>query len=89
MSDDDFIANMRRYENQYDPWTQLTVFGSVGANNAGRIAEGQARKVNENYHIMTFQIVSSNGLCHVILSFEFLSVLHYRVHAHRRSLRGS
>ena len=79
MSDDDFIANMRRYENQYDSWTQLTVFGSVGANNAGRIAKGQARKVNENYHILTFQIVSSNGLRHVILSFEFLSILNYRL----------
>ena len=84
MSDDDFIANMRRYENQYDPWTQLTVLGRVGANNAGRNAEGQARKVNENYHIMTFQIVSSNGLRQLILSFEFLSVLNDRLHMHRR-----
>ena len=58
MSDNDFRANMRRYENQYDSWTQLIVFGRVGANNAGRNAEAQARKVNENYHIMTFQIVS-------------------------------
>ena len=54
MSDDDFKANMRRFQDPSDPWTQLTVFGRVGANNAGRNAEGQARKVNENYHIMTF-----------------------------------
>ena len=32
-------------------------FGGVGANNVGRNAEGQVRKVNENFHIMTFQIV--------------------------------
>ena len=68
-SDDAFLADMRRYENQYDSWTQLIVFGGVGANNAGRKAEGQVRKVNENFHIMTFQIVSSNGLRQVILSF--------------------
>ena len=89
MSDDDFVANMRRFEDPSDAWTRLNVFGSVGANNAGRIAKGQARKVNENYLILTFQIVSSNGLRHVILSFEFLSVLNYRLHAHRRRARQS
>jgi hypothetical protein len=53
MSDDDFIANMHWFQ---DPiaWTWLTVFGSVGVNNAGRNVEGQARKVNENYYILTF-----------------------------------
>ena len=84
MSDAGFKANMRRFDDQSDTWTRLTVFGIVGANNAGRNAEGQARKVNENYHIMTFQIVPSNGLRHVILSFEFLSVLNDRLHMHRR-----
>jgi hypothetical protein len=89
MSDAGFKANVRRFDDQSDTWTRLTVFGIVGANNAGRHAEGQARKVNENYHIMTFQIVSSNGLRHVILSFEFLSVLNDRLHAHRRRARQS
>ena len=28
MSDDDFMANMRRFENPIDAWTRLTVFGS-------------------------------------------------------------
>ena len=88
-SDTDFIANMRRYENQCDSWTQLLVFGGIGANNAGRNAEGQVRKVNENFHIMTFQIVSSNRLRQVIVSFEFLSVLNDRLHAHRRRARQS
>ena len=69
MSDAGFKANMRRFDDQSDTWTRLTVFGGVGANNAGRNAEGQVRKVNENFHIMTFQIVSSNGLRQVILSF--------------------
>ncbi len=69
MCDSDFRANMRRFDDQYDTWTRLTIFGGVGANNAGRNAEGQVRKVNENFHIMTFQIVSSNGLRQAILSF--------------------
>ena len=69
MSDAGFKANMRRFDDQSDTWTRLTIFGGVGANNAGRNAEGQVRKVNENFHIMTFQIVSSNGLRQVILSF--------------------
>ena len=89
MSDDDFIAKMRRYQDPIDAWTRLAVFGGIGANNAGRNAEGQVRKVNENFHIMTFQIVSSNGLRQVIVSFEFLSVLNYRLHAHRRRARQS
>ena len=93
VSDCDFKANMRRFQDPSDPWTRLTVFGRVGANNAGRIvrrnAEGQARKVNENYHIMTFQIVSSNGLRHVILSLQFLSVFNDRLHTHRRRARQS
>jgi hypothetical protein len=54
-SDNAFLAYKRRYENQYDSWTQLTVFGGVGANNAGRIAEGEVRKVNENFHIIIFR----------------------------------
>ena len=89
MSDAGFKANMRRFDDQSDTWTRLTIFGGVGANNAGRNAEGQVRKVNENFHIMTFQIVSSNGLRQVIVSFEFLSVLNYRLHAHRRRARQS
>ena len=89
MSDAGFKANKVRFDDQSDTWTRLTIFGGVGANNAGRNAEGQVRKVNENFHIMTFQIVSSNGLRQVIVSFEFLSVLNYRLHAHRRCARQS
>ena len=55
MSDAGFKANMRRFDDQSDTWTRLTVFGIVGANNAGRIAEGQVRKVNENFHIIIFR----------------------------------
>ena len=68
-SNHEYLANMRRFNDPTDSITQLMVFGRVGANNAERTAEGQVRKVNENYHIMTFQIVSSNGLRQVILSF--------------------
>ena len=55
MSDAGFKANVRRFHDQSDTWTRLTVFGIVGANNAGRIAEGQVRKVNENFHIIIFR----------------------------------
>ena len=89
MSDAGFKANMRRFDDQSDTWTRLPIFGEVGANNAGRNAEGQVRKVNENFHIMSFQIVSSNGLRQVIVSFEFLSVLNDLSHAHRRRSRQS
>lgn len=52
MSDPDFLTNMRRFEDPNDAWTQLMVFGGVGANNAGRLAERQARRVGcliQNY----------------------------------------
>jgi hypothetical protein len=53
-SDHDFKANMQRFEDPNDAWTRLMVFGGVGANNAGRSAAGQARKVGcliENFLI--------------------------------------
>ncbi len=49
MSDDEYRTNMRRYNNPTDSMTQLTVFRIVRANNAGRSAEEQTGKVNENY----------------------------------------
>ncbi len=49
-SNHEYLANMR-FKDPTDSMTQLIVYGSVGANNAGRTAEGQAllRKVNEIY----------------------------------------
>ena len=51
-SDDEYQTNMRKFNDPNDSMTRLMVFGNVGANNAGRVAEGQARKVRcliENY----------------------------------------
>ena len=44
-SDDEYMSNMRRFEDPDDQWTRLLVFGSIGANNVGRAAEKAARKV--------------------------------------------
>ena len=44
-SDDEYMSNMRRFEDPNDAWTRLLVFGSIGANNVGRAAEKAARKV--------------------------------------------
>ena len=45
-SDDEYITNMRRFNDPTDSMTRLMEFGSVGANNARRSAEGRARKVS-------------------------------------------
>ncbi len=76
-SNNDFMTNMRRFNDPTDLMTQLMVFGRVGANNAGRNAEGQARKVNESNHILTFKIVSSNGLRRCAMLFFLLNYFPY------------
>ena len=44
-SDDEYMSNMRRFQDPDDAWTRLLVYGSIGANNVGRAAEKAARKV--------------------------------------------
>ncbi len=44
-SDDEYMSNMRRFEDPNDAWTRLLVFESIGANNVGRAAEKATRKV--------------------------------------------
>lgn len=44
-SDNEYMSNMRRFEDPNDEWTRLVVYGSIGANNVGRTAEKAARKV--------------------------------------------
>ena len=44
-SDDEYMSNMRRFEDPDDQWTRLLVSGSIGANNVGRAAEKAARMV--------------------------------------------
>jgi hypothetical protein len=44
-SDDEYMSNMRRFEDPNNEWTRLLVYGSIGANNVGRAAEKAARKV--------------------------------------------
>ncbi len=56
-SDDEYQTNMHKFNDPNDSMTRLMVFGDVRANNAGRVAEGQARKVGcliENYHHLSF-----------------------------------
>ena len=43
--DDEYMSNMRRFEDPDDQWTRLMLFGSIGANNVGRAAEKAIRKV--------------------------------------------
>jgi len=43
--DDEYMSNMRRFEDPDDQWTRFMLFGSIGANNAGRAAEKATRKV--------------------------------------------
>ena len=62
-SDDEYISNMRRFEDPNDEWTRFPVFGSIGANNTGRLMERVARQVAcllENY--LLHSIVSCNGI---------------------------
>ncbi len=44
-SDDEYMSNMRRFEDPDDQWTRLKLFGSIGANNVGRAAQKAIRKV--------------------------------------------
>ena len=44
-SDDEYMSNMRRFQDPDDQWTRLMLFGSIGANNAGRAADKAIRKV--------------------------------------------
>lgn len=56
-SDDEYQTNMDKFNDPNDTMTRLMVFGSVTANNAGRAADRQARKVGcliENYHHLSF-----------------------------------
>ena len=51
-SDDEYMSNMRRFQDANDEWTRFLVFGSIGANNTGRLMERAARQVAcllENY----------------------------------------
>jgi hypothetical protein len=51
-SDDEYMSNMRRFEDPDDQWTRLLVYGSIGANNVGRAAEKTARKVEFSLEIL-------------------------------------
>ncbi len=44
-SDAEYQTNMDKFNDPNDSTTRLMVFGGVGANNAGRSAEKQARQV--------------------------------------------
>ena len=51
-SDNEYMSNMRRFQDPNDEWTRFLVFGSIGANNTGRLMERAARQVAcllENY----------------------------------------
>ena len=51
-SDDEYMSNMRRFEDPDDQWTRLLVYGSIRANNVGRAAERTARKVEFSLEIL-------------------------------------
>jgi len=51
-SDDEYMSNMRRFEDPNDAWTRLLVYGSIRANNVGRAAEKTARKVEFSLEIL-------------------------------------
>ena len=50
--DDEYMSNMRRFEDPDDQWTRLMLFGSIGANNVGRAAEKATRKVEFSLEIL-------------------------------------
>jgi len=50
--DDEYMSNMRRFEDPDDQWTRLMLFGSIGANNVGRAAEKAIRKVEFSLEIL-------------------------------------
>ena len=43
-SDKAYMSNMRRFQDPNDEWTRLVLFGSIGANNAGRSEEKAAKR---------------------------------------------
>ena len=49
---DEYMSNMRRFEDPDDQWTRLMLFGSIGANNVGRAAEKATRKVEFSLEIL-------------------------------------
>jgi hypothetical protein len=51
-SDDEYMSNMRRFEDPDDQWTRFMLFGSIGANNVGRAAEKATRKVEFSLEIL-------------------------------------
>ena len=70
-SDAEFQTDMRKFNDPNDSMTRLMVFGGVGANNAGRAAEKQARKVGcliENYP----QTGSESASCQYLSFFLIL-----------------
>ena len=48
----EFLTNMRKFEDPSDTWTQLMVFGKVGANNFGRSVERKAQQVGFYNHLI-------------------------------------
>ena len=70
-SDAEYQTNMRKFNDPNDSMTRLMVFGRVGANNAGRAAEKQARQVGcliEKYP----QIGSESASCYHLSFFPML-----------------
>ena len=62
-SDDEYMSNMRRFEDPNDEWTRFLVFGSIGANNTGRLMARASRQVAcllENS--LLHSIVACNGI---------------------------
>ena len=51
-SDNEYMSNMRRFEDPDDQWTRFMLFGSIGANNVGRAAEKATRKVEFSLEIL-------------------------------------
>jgi hypothetical protein len=51
-SDDEYMSNMRRFQDPDDQWTRFILFGSIGANNVGRAAEKATRKVEFSLEIL-------------------------------------
>ena len=71
-SDAEFQTDMRKFNDPNDSMTRLMVFGAVGANNAGRTADKEARKVGcliENYP----QTGCESASRHYLSFFPFLS----------------
>ncbi len=50
-SDNEYMSNMRRFQDPKNEWTRLLGYGSIGANNVGRSAEKAAQKVGFLFEI--------------------------------------